>query len=121
MLPEVNAPAGKKSCVLCFSTPRPGVTRARQGTRTAVETKLQTHAVDLVRDGLDAVRPLAWVWNQVARAVSLLERPAVVDIHVLVADILQTERDELVGRVESVLFRCRSALGHILDPRVEIS
>jgi hypothetical protein len=45
---------------------------------------------------------------------TILYGPAIVDVDVLVAEVLETKRDEGVGSIESVLLRSRLALGYIL-------
>jgi len=71
--------------------------------------------VDLVGHGLDAVGPLLRVRYELALVAAALGRPAVVDVDVLVAEVLEAERDELVGGVERVAGRCRVALRDVLE------
>lgn len=65
---------------------RTWVARARLDSGAPVEAKLKAQAMDLVDNGTDTPGPLDWVGNEVARGVSLLRRPAVVDVDVLIAE-----------------------------------
>lgn len=54
--------------------------------------------MDLLRQAIDAIGKLGWIRHQIARRVPA-GRPAVVQDDVLIAEILESERDELFGRV----------------------
>ncbi len=70
--------------------------------------------MDLVGDGFDTVGPFGGVWDQVSRGISRKSAPAVVNVDVGVAEILEAQRDEGVGRRQGVLGRRCIALGDIL-------
>jgi hypothetical protein len=82
--------------------------------------------VDLVRDGLDAVGELGTVRHQIPGAIPALGRPAVVDVDVGIAGILESEADKGFGRVQGygrsscvttslVLVGCMSAYSILED------
>ena len=100
VLPVVNAPAGKELGILLLVTLTSGVTSASLYTSVTVEAELETHVVDLVNDGLDTSWPLVWVRNKVALRITLLRRPAIIDVDVLVTGILQAKSDEGLSRVK---------------------
>ena len=56
--------------------------------------------MDLAREPVDAFGEFGWVGDQVAAAVALVERPAVVDVDVGVAEVFEAEVDEGLSRVE---------------------
>jgi hypothetical protein len=63
ILPVIDAPTRQRLRILDLIPFRPGVSRTCQRARAAIEPELQTHAVDLVDDGLYAVGPFGGVGN----------------------------------------------------------
>jgi hypothetical protein len=89
ILPVIDTPACQCLCILGLVSLGPGVSRACHLASAPIKPELQTHAVNLVCHGLDAVGPLGRVWNEVSRRVTRLGAPAVIDNDVLVAQILE--------------------------------
>jgi hypothetical protein len=76
--------------------------------------------VDLVGDGLHAVRELVRVGDKVALTVAVHQRPAVVDVDIFVAEISQSQADELGGGIDGSLSVTEFALANVLystEPR----
>jgi hypothetical protein len=100
VLPVVNAPAGEELGVLLLVALAARVSAARHGPRVAVQTELEAHGVDLIRERLHTVGKLLRVGHEEARAVAGFGRPAVVEVHVEVAGVLEPQVDKGLGRVQ---------------------
>jgi hypothetical protein len=90
VLPVVDAPRCQSLRILCLMALGAWISGTRHGARVAVQTELETLVVDFVDDRLHALRPLLWVWNEEARAVTLFGVPTVIDVEVLVASVLES-------------------------------
>lgn len=114
VLPVVNAPAGKKLSILLFVALTSGVTSTSLYTSVTVEAELETHVVNLIDDRLDTSWPLVWVRDKVALRITLLCRPAIIDVDVLVTGILEAKSDEGLGCVKGDLLAGCIALSLVL-------
>lgn len=85
VLQVVHAPGGEGLRVLELVLKAAGVARAGVGAAAGVHAELQPLAVDVIRHGLHALGELLRVRHQIALFVPLLQAPAVVDDHVLIA------------------------------------
>jgi hypothetical protein len=97
VLPVVNTPAGKKICVLLLVALTSWITCASLGSAVTIKPELEAHCVDLIGDWLDTSWPLCRVRNKIALGVTLLCRPAVINVDVLVSSILETKVDKSLG------------------------
>lgn len=70
--------------------------------------------MDVVDHGGDAAGPLFRVGDEVAGFIALFCGPAVVNVDVCVAEVLEAELDELVGRVQGVFLGRGIALRDVL-------
>ena len=100
VFPKVDAPAGECLRVLIFMAFGSRVTTTRHRSSASIQAELEAHAMDLVYHRFDAIGPLVRVWNKIAARVALLGTPAVIDVDVLIAQILQAEADELIRGIE---------------------
>jgi hypothetical protein len=66
-----------------------------------VQAKFETLVVNLVDDGLHTLWPLGRIGYKVAGAVPLLAVPAVVNVEVLVASVLEAQGNHEIGDFES--------------------
>ena len=69
---------------------------AGQRARVLVDAELQPARVHVIGDTLDAVRELHRVRHEIAAGVPVLGHPAVVDVDVVIACVLQPGADEQV-------------------------
>lgn len=82
VLPEVDSPTHQLVNITPFVALVSWVSSARLVASAAVQAELESHAVDPVGDGFDAVGPFGWVGYEPSRAVTALGGPAVVDVDV---------------------------------------
>ena len=87
VLQQVDAPLGEQPRVAIFVTERGLATRTRLGPRRAVDAELEAERVDLVAERSHAGREGFRVGTQVALLVTAEQLPAVVDVHMVVAEI----------------------------------
>lgn len=92
-------PARPHGGILLFIAQRTRISRAGHGPGAGVDANLQPHGVDLVREVGDAVGELVRVRDEVPGGVASAG-PAVVQHDVLVAEVPEAQRDDLLGRVE---------------------
>lgn len=70
-----------------------------------------------VNDRLDAVGPLARVWNKVAGRVPRSSGPTIINVDISVPKVLEAERDELVGSVYRIPLGGGGALSYVLSSK----
>nr|GEU28380.1 hypothetical protein [Tanacetum cinerariifolium] len=103
VLDVVDAPLGVRDRVLVFVAPAARPAAARGGAHVRVDADLQTLAVHIVGQRLHPGREAVGIGMDHALVVTLAV-PAVVDVHVHVAGVLQAALDHHVGRVADQLF-----------------
>ena len=113
-LPVVDPPRRQRVSVLLLAAVGAGVAGAGEGPRVAVQAELQAQVVDLLRQAVHSLGELGRVGDEVARPIALLQRPAVVDVDVDVAQVLEAEVDEGLGGLQDDGRRCGVALRLIL-------
>src|SRR5262249_43529951 len=96
-LDVVDAPRGEGHRVLHLVILGAGPMAAGLGAAVAVDAELQALVVNVVGDGLDAVGKRRRVRLQRAVGGARRQRPAVVDVHVLVAGVLHAAGHHGVG------------------------
>ncbi len=91
VLEVVHAPVGELLCVAVLVAERARESRAVAGLEAGagVDAELEALGVDIVRDGLDAVREAGRVGHQLAVRVAVRQGPAVVEVDVPVAGVLE--------------------------------
>ena len=103
VLPVVDAPRRELRGVDGLVAERPREAGAGAGPGVAVEPEFEAQRVDLVGDGLDALREFGWVRREGAAAgVAGAGAPAVVQVDVCVAEFAEAEGDEEIGGVDGV-------------------
>ena len=98
VLQVVNLPFLVHGRVLVFKTETAGTTLTRHDARVRVEAEFQAEIVHVCTEGSNAVGKFGMVFDNVARNVAVL-LPAVVQIQVFVAQILEAQINEGMGRV----------------------
>jgi hypothetical protein len=77
--------------------------------------------VDLIGNGLDTPWPLIGVRHKVAFRITLLCRPAIIDVDVLVPSVLETKVNESLGCVKGDFLAGCIALSLVLFTMLVIS
>jgi hypothetical protein len=72
-------------------TLRTWVSSASHDSSIPIKAEFEAHAVYLVRNWLDTLRPLGGVRDQMSCTVSRLCRPTVINVEVLVASVFQSQ------------------------------
>jgi hypothetical protein len=113
VLQAVNSPRRKRRRINRFISNAGRITCASLGSGTGVDSNLQTHGMDVVCKTTDALWKLGGIWRDPAGGVipSRLDRPAIIDVDVLVASGLEAFVDDVLGGRQEAGFVDVAAVG----------